>query len=79
MARIGIEQSLSDIKQTLQNQGHEVFDLNQSNAADCDYCVISGQDKNMMGITETVTNASVINAQGMTAQEVAQQIGQRQG
>ena len=63
--------------QTLRNEGHEVFDLNQNNAAQCDYCVISGQDKNMMGIAETVTKAPVINAQEMTAEQVAQQIGQR--
>lgn len=74
MARIGVEQSLSNIKETLRSEGHEVFDLDQNNAMDCDYCVISGQDKNMMGIAETVTKASVINAQGMTAQEVAGQI-----
>ena len=30
-----------------------------------------------MGIAETVTKAPVINAQGMTAEQVAQQIGQR--
>ncbi|MBP1934103.1 YkuS family protein [Ammoniphilus resinae] len=74
MARIGVEATLSDVKQQLQNSGHEVVDLEAENAQQCDACVISGQDKDVMGMADVATNSSVINAQGMTPQEVVEQV-----
>jgi hypothetical protein len=79
MARIGVEGTLSDVKQQLQQNGHEVFDLEAQNAAQCDCCVISGQDKDVMGIANVQTKGSVINAEGMSAEEVAQAVSQSLG
>jgi putative N-acetylmannosamine-6-phosphate epimerase len=79
MARIGVENSLSDVKQALQRNGHDVVSLDASNAAQCDCCVISGQDKDMMGMADIATQASVINAQGMTSDQVLHEINQRVG
>ncbi|ALS22056.1 MULTISPECIES: YkuS family protein [Paenibacillus] len=76
MAKIAVENSLEDVKNALQQNGHEVVSIDSGNLQNCDCCVISGQDKNVMGISETVTQASVINARGMTADEIVQRVNQ---
>jgi hypothetical protein len=76
MAKIGVENSLGDVKEMLQNNGHEVAALDERNVDQFECCVISGQDKNMMGMTETVTKAPVINAQGLTSEQVLQRVQQ---
>jgi len=40
--------------------------------------VVSGGDDNMMGIQTTMTKAPVINAQGLSPQEIVQKIRQYQ-
>lgn len=73
MAKIAVENSLTNVKQALQDNGHEVVSLSAGLDA-CDCCVISGEDKNMMGIADRATKASVVNAEGMTADEVARRV-----
>ncbi|MCK0472927.1 YkuS family protein [Halalkalibacter sp. APA_J-10(15)] len=78
MAKIGVEQSLTDVQHELQAKGYDVVPLKEEqDAAGCDCCVITGQDQNMMGIQDAITQGSVINAHGLTAQEICQQIEQR--
>ncbi|TYR79875.1 YkuS family protein [Priestia megaterium] len=75
MAKIGVESSLSDVQAALQQMGHEVVQLrNESDAQGCDCCVVTGQDSNIMGISNAVTQGSVITASGLTAEEVCQQV-----
>lgn len=71
MQRIAVEPTLSQVKQYLQAQGLDVSDLNQQ-ATNADVIVISGQDKNVLGMEDATTKASVINAEGLTAEEVYQ-------
>ncbi|WP_248927758.1 YkuS family protein [Paenibacillus hamazuiensis] len=73
--KVAVENSLSHLKEALQNSGCEIVSMDNLANADC--CVISGQDKNMMGMAETATKASVINADGLTDDEVVQQVKQR--
>lgn len=78
MPRVGVEQSLSDVQQELQSRGFDVVQLKQEqDAQGCDCCVITGQDENVMGIQNTVTEGSVINAHGMTAEEICQKVEQK--
>lgn len=72
MAKIAVEPSLTDVKELLQEKGHEVVGIDQ--ATNCSCCVITGQDVNVMGMANTTTNASVINADGKTAQEIVNQV-----
>ncbi|RKD26781.1 hypothetical protein BEP19_16415 [Ammoniphilus oxalaticus] len=72
--RIGVENTLSDIAQTLKNQGHDVVNLDENNAADCDYCVVSGQNKHLFEVSQRANMAGVINADGMTADDVLNSI-----
>ncbi|MDQ0229544.1 YkuS family protein [Metabacillus malikii] len=75
MPKIGVEQSLSDVTAALSQKGYDVVQLkNESDAQGCDCCVITGQDQNVMGITNAVTSGSVINASGLSAEEVCQRI-----
>ncbi|MFC0522238.1 YkuS family protein [Pontibacillus salicampi] len=78
MAKIGIEGTLSDVREALQSKGYETVDLRSDKDAEtCDCCVISGQDKDVMGMTNAVTQGSVINAHGLTADEVCQAVEER--
>ncbi|MDQ0253892.1 hypothetical protein J2S74_001264 [Evansella vedderi] len=78
MAKIGVEQSLTQVQEALQQRGYEVVQLKQEqDAANCDCCVITGQDRNVMGIQDVVTQGSVIDAHGMSAEEVCQAVESR--
>jgi len=75
MPKIGVEQSLSDVTSALQQKGYDVVQLNNENdAKGCDCCVITGQDSNVMGISNAVTAGSVIQASGLSADEICQQV-----
>jgi len=74
MARIAVEDSLDSVKQALQNSGHEVVSMDNMDSVDC--AVISGIDNNVMGISDRATKASVIDATGMTADEVVRRVDQ---
>lgn len=78
MARIGVEPSLSNIKIALEDMGHEVVTIHsEEDATNCDCCVISGVDKDMMGIANVVIDGPVINAEGATIDEVCHMINER--
>ncbi|MEH7108418.1 YkuS family protein, partial [Bacillus sp. JJ1764] len=67
MARIGVEQSLTNIQQALKEKGYDVVELKQeSDAQNCDCCVVTGLDSNVMGMHDTVTKSPVIDADGMS-------------
>lgn len=75
MARIALENTLEYLKNPLQSSGHEIVSLDQY--ANCDCCVVSGQEQNALGIHDTATQASVVNADGMTEAEVLQAVNER--
>lgn len=80
MARIGVETTLSDVKETLMEMGHEVIDLrSEDDVANCDCCIISGQDKDVMGISDATIAGPVINAQGQNAEAVVQMVSEKLG
>lgn len=75
MPKVGVEQSLTDVQEALKAKGYDIVQLKQENDAQgCDCCVITGQDQNMMGIQNIVTQGSVISAQGLSADEICQQV-----
>ncbi|RIW33298.1 YkuS family protein [Bacillus salacetis] len=75
MSRIGVEESLQNVVQALREKGHDVVELKQeSDAQNCDCCVLTGLDSNVMGIANVVTQGSVIEANGLSADEVCQQV-----
>jgi hypothetical protein len=78
MAKIGVEQSLTNVHDELKSQGYDVVFLQrEDDARYCDCCVISGQDSNVMGIEDVVTQGSVIDARAMSAEDVCREIDSR--
>ena len=70
--KVAVEMSLNGVKDALQKMGYDVVPMD--NMASCCCCVVSGQDKNMMGNAETHTKVPVINAQGLSTQEIVEQV-----
>ena len=80
MARVGVEQSLTNISEALREKGHDVVELRQeADAQGCDFCVVSGTDSNVMGMQNVTIQGSVIEASGLSADEVCRQIDQKSG
>ena len=78
MARIAVEEGLKVIGDYLKHNGYEVVPLNpQIRGGDVDCCVISGVDKDVLGMENITVNAPVINAEGMSAEEVYREVRER--
>lgn len=75
MARIGVEQSLTDVREALQEKGYDVVDLrNENDAKNCDCCVVTGMDSNIMGVENSMNAGPVIQASGLSADEICNQV-----
>lgn len=78
MAKIGVDESLTNVQQALREKGYEVVELkNEGDSQNCDFCVVTGLDSNVMGIQDTSTQASVISADGLSTDEVCSRIEER--
>ncbi|TKC19354.1 YkuS family protein [Robertmurraya kyonggiensis] len=77
MAKIGVEDSLTNVQEALRQKGHDVVQLSQeSDARGCDCCVVTGIDSNVMGMNDTIIAGPVIEANGLSADEVCQKVEQ---
>ncbi|BAH43270.1 MULTISPECIES: YkuS family protein [Bacillales] len=77
MARVAVENSLSEVCKMLRQNGYEVVDLGNWQQV-VDAIVITGQDINVLGDqNKTITGAPVINAEGMTAHEIFHAVHER--
>ena len=73
--KIAVEDGLKNISEYLKNHGYDICNLNnEKNLNDCEAVIVSGQDDNFMGISDTVTKTKVIVASGKTLEEVHNQI-----
>ncbi|GIN40475.1 MULTISPECIES: YkuS family protein [Heyndrickxia] len=78
MAKIGVEQSLSNVSQALKEKGYDVVELkNENDAKGCDCCVVTGGDNNVMGIQDVIIDGSVIDATGLSAEEICKHVESR--
>lgn len=78
MAKIGVENTLTNVQQALQQKGYDVVSLqSESDVQGCDCCVVSGQDSNVAGISNVAIKGSVIDARGLTTDEICQQVESR--
>mgnify|MGYP001228062421 FL=1 len=78
MAKIGVEESLTDVRQALEEKGYDVVTLqNEQDASQCDCCVVTGLDTNVMGISNKMTKGSVIEAKGLTADEICREVEEK--
>lgn len=76
--KVGVEASLTDVREALMEKGYDVVELKSENdASGLDCCVVTGLDSNVMGVHDTVTEGPVIEASGLTAEEICQQVESR--
>jgi hypothetical protein len=80
MAKVAIEQTLGNVRSLLEDNQFEVVDLDltqQTQIPNVSCYIISGQDKDVMGIADKQADLPVINARGLTENEVLQQVKER--
>jgi len=77
---IAVEGGLSQVEQALRQEGFQVTKLTPGAMTKVDAAVVSGMSDNFMGIQDTNGNKfPVIDAAGMTADEIVRQIKERAG
>jgi len=79
-----VEENLTPIEEFLSERGYEVENINFTDAEEIsslvdefDAFVVSGLDSNMLGIEDTETDAIIIDASGMTPEEVYDELEAR--
>ncbi|WPC41128.1 YkuS family protein [Clostridium sp. JS66] len=83
MKKIGVEQGLSRIAEYLSSQGYSVetlsgnFENNTSKYENLDVIVTADYNTDMMGFSDTSTKVPVVNASGLTQEEVKSMIEQK--
>lgn len=78
MAKVAVSNTLSNVSQLLSNNGYDVIPFQQVIPQEkCDAVILSGESENMMGIMDIEMDCPVINAGGMTAEEVLEQLQNR--
>ena len=83
MKAIGVEKGLTNVAQYLENQGYSVQILGenmQSNVVkydNLDAIVAADYNSDMMGFSDTLTKVPVINASGLSAEDVKKAIDEK--
>jgi hypothetical protein len=84
MGKIAIEPNLTPIKEYLTRQGYQVESVNFNtqppvNLNGYDAFVVTGLNNDFLGVEKTETRAAVINAAGMSPEDVAKALKQQTG
>jgi 5,10-methylene-tetrahydrofolate dehydrogenase/methenyl tetrahydrofolate cyclohydrolase len=80
MKKVAVQKGLNPIKDYLSEEGYTVkeFDNRKKNAGNFlnryDAVVVTGENQNIMGSQDTISKAPIINATGMTVEEVKKRI-----
>lgn len=78
MSKIGVEQSLTNVQDALRAKGYEIVELKQeSDAKNVDCCVVTGLDMDVLGMQNISMKGSVIDAHGLTADEICKQVDEK--
>lgn len=80
--KIAIEQNLTPVKTYLSSKGYNVEsismnDQNTKKLQGYDAIIVTGQNSDFLGFETTKTNAVVINADGLTPEEVAKELEEK--
>jgi DNA-binding response OmpR family regulator len=81
MKKIAVQRDLTPVKEYLEGQGYKVetveFDaFTKAQNEDYDAIVLTGMSNDFLGMQDTATGAPVIDATGMTPEEIFEQINQ---
>ena len=78
MRKIGVEDGLTNVQEALQERGYEVVPIhNEADVQDLDCCIVSGLDSNVMGMQTISIEGPVIEASGLSAEEICQEVENR--
>lgn len=73
---VALDSGLTPVKNYLTKQGCQIINLGEVNNQKVDAVILSGMDKNIMGMEDIVIDAPVFSAEGMTPEEIWQDIQQ---
>lgn len=78
MKSVAVEQGLTPVKQYLEQKGCQVVDMATDRKQQQGVCavVITGADKNLMGIQTIVNNVPVISADGLSPEDVYDRVSE---
>ena len=74
---VAVEENLTNVRQELDTSGYEIVDMHNENLQNVDAVIISGEDNNMMNMSDIATTAPVISARGLSAREVRSELEER--
>ncbi|MEW6183266.1 MAG: YkuS family protein [Bacillota bacterium] len=77
MTKIAVDENLSNVRSLLTQEGFEVVPPAESSGASA--FVISGMQENLLGIEDITEAVPVVDARGMTPQEVLSSLKDRLG
>ena len=82
MKKVAVQNGLTAIRDYLCKEGYTVkeFDNRKKNAGNFldkyDAVIVTGENQNIMGVEDTISSTPIIDATGMTAEEVKKRIEQ---
>lgn len=74
--QIAVDSGLTNVSQALKSAGYQVVNLKNVQLENVQCIVVSGGAENIMGIQTTLTKAPVINAEGLSTEEIVQRVKQ---
>jgi len=80
MKKVAVQKGLREVKDYLNGEGYSVkeFDNSKKNAGHFldryDAVIVTGENQNIMGVQETISSTPIIDATGMTGEEIKKQI-----
>lgn len=77
--RIAVEKGLTQVERALKKAGYSIVTLDQqtTNWQNASAVVVSGMEENLLGIQDTMTSAPVIEAKGLTPQQIISEVETR--
>lgn len=75
MKRVAVERGLQPVKSYLEEQGCQVVDMTSSSSYQDAACIVlTGGDQNLMGIETIEVDVPVVNADGLSPEQVFQRV-----
>lgn len=75
---VAVEAGLQNVSKYLQNEGFNVVKLDKKGLSHADMVVLTGGDKDFLGMEDVKTLRPVIDATGLSPEEVLKQINNYQ-
>jgi hypothetical protein len=81
-AKVAVESELSNVSDYLETEGYEVIEFQHNDELldeldDADAIITTGLDEDFLGMHDIKTDAIVIEASGLSAQEIARMLEKR--